>query len=176
LAKGRINKEALKAIARLYLTFGGILLIFIIAFHIDPIYQNVVVPFTAFVAAASKFTMNIFGANARVHNCILSTPSYSINIVDGCNGIYATAILISGVLAYPSKWSHKLWGIGLGVVAIFVLNLGRVISLFYLGQYYPSVFEEAHVYAWQPIIIIWAIFVWDFWARQSEKRKKVRQV
>jgi exosortase H (IPTLxxWG-CTERM-specific) len=170
-----LNKPALKAIARLYLAFGGILLIFVIAFHIDAVHDAVVVPFTAFVAFASKIVMNIFGANANVQNCVLSTPNFSINIVDGCNGIYATAILISGVLAYPSRWSYKLRGIVLGVIAVFALNLGRVISLFYLGQYYPSIFEEAHVYAWQPIIIVWAIFVWDFWARQSEKGKKIRQ-
>ncbi len=173
MKKKRINKQALKTIARLYLTFGGILLIFVILFNIDAVQKNVVVPFTAIVAGASMILMNIFGAGAGVHNCILSTSAYTVNIVDGCNGIYATAILISGVLAYPSKWSHKLWGIGLGISAVFILNLVRVISLFYLGQYYPDIFEEAHVYAWQPIIIIWAIFVWDFWARQSEKRKKV---
>lgn len=170
----RFNKPALKAIARLYLAFGGILLVFVIIFHIDAFHESVVVPFTALVAGASKIAMNIFGAGAQVNNCVLSTAAYSINIVDGCNGIYATAILISGVLAYPSRWSHKLWGIVLGVIAIFILNLGRVISLFYLGRYYPDIFEEAHVYVWQPIIIIWAIVVWDFWARQSEKAKEAR--
>jgi len=171
--KRPFNKRAFKAVVRLYLTFGGILLAFVVLFHIDAVHESVVVPFTAVVAGASKVVMNIFGAGASVKNCILSTPAYSINIVDGCNGIYATAILISGILAYPSRWMHKLRGIILGIIAVFALNLVRVISLFYLGQHYPDIFEEAHVYVWQPIIIIWAIFVWDFWARQCEKGKKV---
>ena len=114
--------------------------------------------------------MNLFGAGSNVMGTILSTSSYSINIVDGCNGIYATAILLSGILAYPSGIKDKLWGVLLGTAAVFLLNLGRVISLFYLGQYYPDIFNEVHVYVWQPIIILWAIIVWDFWSRRIKSK------
>jgi exosortase/archaeosortase family protein len=78
------------------------------------------------------------------------------------------------VLGYRGRISYKVWGVLLGVVAIFLFNQGRVISLFYLGQHYPNVFEEVHVYVWQPLIIIWAIFVWDFWARQVDRKAKIR--
>lgn len=164
-----INKQVLKSLLRLYAAFVAILLFFVVIFQIEAVHETIVVPFTSLVAEFSGSVMNIFGAGARVHNNHLSTSSYSINIVDGCNGIYATAILISGVLAFPSRFKEKLWGILLGVAAIFALNLVRVISLFYLGQFYPDVFEEVHVYVWQPIIILWAIFVWDFWSRKIKK-------
>jgi len=167
--KRRFNTRAFKAVLRLLLMFGGYLLVFVIAFHVDFVHRNVVQPFTSIVAGASALLMNLFGAGANIGGCVISTSDYSINVVDGCNGIYATAILISGILAYPRRLSHKTWGIILGVIAIFVVNLGRVISLFYLGQYYPDIFDEVHVYAWQPLIIVWAIFVWDFWARKTEK-------
>lgn len=160
------DKRILKALARLYLVFGAVLIAFVVAFSIEAVHRAVVIPFTSIVARASGIAMNIFGAEAWVYNNHLSTASYSINIVDGCNGIYATAILISGVLAYPSRLNEKLWGIMVGVLAVFMLNLIRVISLFYMGQYYPDIFQEAHVYVWQPIIILWAIFVWDFWSRK----------
>ncbi len=168
----RLKKPVLKILIRLYLTFGVILLAFAIAFQLEAVHLAVVAPFTTVVATASSLVMNVFGAGAQVYGNHLSTSSYSINVVDGCNGIYATAILIAGVLAYPSKSVHKAWGIVLGVLAVFVVNLGRVISLFYLGQYRPDVFEEVHVYVWQPIIILWAIFVWDFWSRQIQHRAK----
>ena len=173
MKRRHVDKRALKAIVRLYLVFGAYLSLFVIAFHIDAVYDNVVTPFTSVVAAMSGLVMNLFGAGASVNGCILSTQHYSINVVDGCNGVYATAILISGVLAYPSRMREKAAGILLGTVAIFVVNLGRVISLFYLGEHYPGIFDEVHVYAWQPIIIIWAIFVWDFWARKIRKTPAV---
>jgi len=119
--------------------------------------------------------MNLFGAQSAVSGTVLSTPAYSIDIVDGCNGIYATAILISGVIAYPSNYRAKLWGVGLGILAIFILNLARVISLFYLGQYYQNIFNEVHVYVWQPLIILWAILVWDFWSRKVRSETALSQ-
>jgi exosortase H (IPTLxxWG-CTERM-specific) len=168
--KRKIDKGVFKTLLRLYLVFGGILALFVIAFFTKSVRDNMVAPFTSFVAHCSSLIMNIFGAGSRVAGTILSTSDYSINIVDGCNGIYATAILISGILAYPSGIKDKLWGVVLGTLAIFILNLGRVISLFYLGQYYPDIFNEVHVYVWQPIIILWAIIVWDFWSRRIKNK------
>lgn len=173
MTKRRFNKQALKEVIRLYLLFGAYLSVFVIAFQIDAVHKTIVQPFTSLVAGSSMLVMNLFGAVADVHGCTLSTPVYSINVVDGCNGIYATAILIAGILAYPRRLRDKVMGIVLGVAAIFIVNLGRVISLFYLGEHYPDIFDEVHVYAWQPIIIIWAIFVWDYWARKTEEKAAV---
>ncbi|MCD6163432.1 MAG: exosortase H [candidate division Zixibacteria bacterium] len=162
----KIKKPVIKSLIKLYLSFGGMIILFVIAFHIKAVHHAVVVPFTEFVAICSSLLMNALGAGAQVTDNNLFTVNFRINVVDGCNGIYATAILISGVIAYPSKIIHRLYGILLGTFAIFVLNLIRVISLFYLGQYFPDIFQEVHVYVWQPIIILWAIFIWDFWSRK----------
>ena len=167
------NRVILKRLLRIYLSLGAFLIVFVVAFQLDVVHQNVVVPFTGIVALTSKLVINLFGAGASVHDNILATSGFSINIVDGCNGIYAIAILISGVLAYPASWKHRLWGILLGTLAIFLLNLIRVISLFYLGQHYPRLFEGVHVYVWQPIIIVWAIVVWDFWSRHTQGKEIV---
>ena len=174
---GRAKKQAgdrralIQTLLRLYLAFGGVLLVFVVAFNIDAVHLTVVVPFTGLVTAASSLVMNIFGAGAQVVGNALMTSDYSINVVDGCNGIYATAILISGIIAYPSNLKAKAWGVPAGVAAVFVLNLGRVISLFYLGRSFPDIFNEVHVYVWQPVIILWAIIVWHFWSRWAATKE-----
>ncbi len=101
----------------------------------------------------------------------LSTGQFGINVVDGCNGIYATAILLSGVIAYPARLTHKMLGVLFGFVAIFALNLVRVISLLYLGRSYPDIFKEIHIFVWQPIIILWAIYIWYLWWNRIEGKK-----
>ncbi|MCX6829519.1 MAG: exosortase H [candidate division Zixibacteria bacterium] len=165
----KIDRAVLRSLLRLYLIFGAVMGLFVVAFFLLPVRQHVISPFTSFIAVCSSFLMNVFGAGSYVSGTMLATSQYSIDIVDGCNGIYATAILISGVIAYPSTLKDKIWGILLGTAAIFALNLGRVISLFYMGQHYPDIFNEVHVYVWQPIIILWAIFIWDFWSRRIKK-------
>jgi exosortase H (IPTLxxWG-CTERM-specific) len=158
-------------LAKIYLRLVSYLLAIVIVLQLATIHRTVVMPFTGFVALTAKIVVNLFGAGATVQDNCLTASGFSINIVDGCNGIYAIAILISGVLAYPSSWMLRLWGILLGTLAIFLLNLVRVISLFYIGQRYPGFFEGVHVYVWQPIIIVWAIIVWDFWSRQTGKKE-----
>jgi exosortase H (IPTLxxWG-CTERM-specific) len=173
MKKLRLKKPVLKAMVRLYLVFGVVLALFIIAYNIKFVRVHILSPFTAVVTYCASLVMNLFGAGSSVGGSAshtLSTAEYSLNIVDGCNGIDATAILVSGVIAYPSRLKDKMWGVLFGFAAIFVFNLGRVISLFYLGQYYPDVFEGFHVYVWQVLIIVWAIFVWDFWSRKIQKK------
>lgn len=170
-AKG-LQRPVIKSLVRLYLSFGAIMIIFIIAFNTKTFYWNVNVPFTSFIAFTSGFMINLFGGASSVNGTHLSTSQFSINVVDGCNGLYATAILISGVIAYPSKIIQKMLGFFIGFIAIFVLNLVRVISLLYLGQYYPDIFIEAHIFVWQPIIILWAIFIWYIWWNKIEGKKK----
>ena len=169
-SKPKPQGSVIRSLFRLYAVFGAAILFFVIAFQISFVHEFVVVPFTAFVARCSSILMNIFGAGSTVSGYTLSTPKYSINVVDGCNGIYATAILISGVIAYPSSLRNKLYGIAYGFIAIFLVNLIRVISLFYLGLNFPDIFQEVHVYVWQPIIILWAIIVWSFWSKKTEEK------
>jgi exosortase H (IPTLxxWG-CTERM-specific) len=169
--KAKIKAPIIKSLARLYLGFGAIIIFFVIIINNKTFYWNVNVPFTSFIAFASGFLINLFGGTSFVNGTHLSTPQFGINIVDGCNGIYATVILVAGVVAYPSKIIHKIIGVVIGFIAIFLLNLIRVISLLYLGQAYPDIFEEIHIFIWQPIIIIWAIYIWYLWWSKIEGRK-----
>ncbi len=41
----------------------------------------------------------------------------------------------------------------------------RVISLFYLGQWNMKVFEWAHLYVWQALIMLDVLVVWLVWVR-----------
>jgi exosortase H (IPTLxxWG-CTERM-specific) len=163
------------ALVKIYVYFGLGVVFFFALFAQDFFFKRVMEPFTAFVAFCSSQVLNVFGSWTSVSGTYLSSSDYGINVVYGCNGAFATAILLSGIIAYPSRIRQKLAGVLIGIPAIFVMNQLRVISLFLLGRSYPDVFEEAHVYVWQPIIIIIAILVWDFWARNFVRKDKVRE-
>jgi exosortase H (IPTLxxWG-CTERM-specific) len=69
-------------------------------------------------------------------------------------------------VAFPAGWKHKLIGLGAGFVAIQALNVLRVISLFYLGQWNMDVFNFAHTYLWQALIMLDVLAVWLIWMRE----------
>ena len=59
----------------------------------------------------------------------------------------------------------KLIGLAIGIVAVQGLNIVRVISLFYLGQWDFRIFEWAHLYVWQALIMLDVMIVWLLWVR-----------
>lgn len=58
---------------------------------------------------------------------------------------------------------YKLIGLLLGFVAIQSINVLRVISLFYIGQWDKEIFDLAHLYLWQALIILDAFIVFLIW-------------
>ena len=52
------------------------------------------------------------------------------------------------------------------------LNIIRVISLFYIGQWNTRVFEWAHLYVWQALIMLDVLVVWLVWVRMLHRGRK----
>ena len=94
-----------------------------------------------------------------------TTNGFAVSIEAGCNGVEATIVLVAAILAFPAPWKHRIAGIAVGIVAVQALNIIRVISLFYLGQWNRDVFEWAHLYVWQALIMLDVLVVWLIWVR-----------
>lgn len=163
------------ALVRIYLFFGLVLIFFFLLLDSSFIFKKVMEPFLGFVAFCSSKVLNIFGSWTFASGPYLRSSDFEVRVIYGCDGAFETAILLSAIIAYPSRIREKLLGMLIGIPALFALNQFRVISLFLLGTKYPTVFEEVHVYVWQPIVIVFAILVWDFWARNFVKKDKIQK-
>jgi exosortase H (IPTLxxWG-CTERM-specific) len=128
--------------------------------------------FSANLASFSAWLISTCGGTCFHHAAVLSNPArgFSMEIRDGCNGINVVILLWAAMIAYPSSLKWKLAGLGGGLAAIQVLNLFRLISLYYLGQYSYAVFEFAHLYLWEMLIIIDAIVVFHLWSKGTVLR------
>ena len=152
---------------RFLVIFFTVLLVLFLAELTPPVQQMVVVPWTAFLASASVFIVHLVDAGAMSHGNVLRDmqSGTGISIEAGCNGVEAVIMLAAAVIAYPSSWRAKMTGLVLGAVAIQVLNVVRIVSLFYLVQWNASVFEFAHLYLWQALIMLDVLLVWLMWLR-----------
>ncbi len=116
-------------------------------------------------------------ANARMSGAILSlfenritvsgqsiNGRYALSIERGCDAIEPSALFLAGVLAFPAGALSKLPGMLIGTLFLMVLNLVRIVSLFYVGVYRPRWFHMMHVDVWQAVFIFVAILFWILWA------------
>jgi exosortase H (IPTLxxWG-CTERM-specific) len=129
--------------------------------------QWVVIPFTRSVAALSAGIIQLFDADVVAYSNVLQDRlnGFAVSIEAGCNGVEATLVLIAAILAFPANWWFRLVGIGVGFLAVQLMNLLRIISLFYLGQWNQIAFEWAHLYLWQSLIILDVLVVFLVWLR-----------
>jgi len=125
-----------------------------------------VTPYTAIIARMSGFVLRLFGEKAVVTGCVVSSPRFAVTIYNGCNGLITSLIFISGVLAFPAKISAKLIGVIGGLLTIQLINLVRIVSLFYIGVFLPQHFNDAHIFIWQSLVIIAGISLWIVWAHK----------
>ena len=75
-------------------------------------------------------------------------------------------ILLCAVFSYPCKIKGKLLGIAIGMPALFLLNLIRMVTLFYIGTFLPGFFETTHILVWQSLMILAVIAIWFIWAEK----------
>ena len=126
-----------------------------------------VAPWTVTLAHISTWLVTLFDHDVVATGRIIRSTSngFAVSIEAGCNGVEATIVLLAAMLAYPAPWKNKLLGLLAGTLAVQGLNIVRVVSLFYLGQWNRSWFEWAHLYVWQALIMLDVLIVWLVWVR-----------
>jgi archaeosortase B (VPXXXP-CTERM-specific) len=117
-------------------------------------------------AKASGAILSIFSSDIHVDGVLVSSNLFSMRVVALCTGIVPIMIFLSAVIAYPCRIKPKLVGIVMGTIVICLINLVRMVTIFYIGSYAPSFFDTAHGLMWQSLIILIAILLWLFWAEK----------
>ena len=134
---------------------------------LNPVQAALVHPWTSFLAWFSAQLMTFFDADVLSYGRVIQSQSsgFGVLIEAGCNGVEAVLILIAGMVAFPAPLRLRLLGIAIGCLAVQGVNVIRVISLYYLGNWDKEVFEFAHLYLWQALIMLDVLVVWLLWVR-----------
>ncbi len=124
---------------------------------------NIAAPYTDFVAASGRFALRILGIQARGEGSLITSPEFTVNIMNVCNGLEVTAIFFATVLGFPAKWRNKILGLAIGYPIIYLINIIRIVVLFILGFKMPDIFETVHYYYAQAFVILATVGVWLIW-------------
>ena len=134
---------------------------------LGPVQTWIIQPFTAAIAQVSAGVLQLFDSTVQAQGIVLSNSETgaAVSIQPGCNGVEAMIVVMAAIIATPASWKSKGIGIGVSFLAIQVLNVVRIISLFYLLQWNPVWFEWAHLYLWQALIMLDGLIVYLLWVR-----------
>lgn len=154
--------------------FAVTLLVLFTVELLNPVQQHLIQPFTTGLATLSSALILPFDDSVVAAGRILrdSRSGFAVSIESGCNGVEAAIVLIAGVLAFPANLKQKALAIVLGFLAIQSLNILRIISLFYLGQWHYGVFEWTHLYLWPVLIMLDVLVVFAVYLRWLTRQRE----
>ena len=134
---------------------------------LNPVQAAVIQPFTAVLAWVAASVVLPFDDTVISSGRVLrdSVSGFAVSIEAGCNGVEASIVLVAGVLAFPANWRQRAAAITLGFLAIQLLNILRIVSLFYLGQWNFDIFEWTHLYLWPVLIMLDVLLVFALYLR-----------
>lgn len=147
---------SLKRFGLTYLLLMG-LFFFLIGFtplqkviDINGAYTKGVVMVTSWVLGAIHIPCSVDGS-------LINLPSISLDVKFGCNGLEAVMIYSVAVLAFPASWKKRFLGILCGFLLLQVANVLRIAGLAYAGTHFMSLFEYAHIYVAQGLMVALAL-------------------
>lgn len=146
---------------------------------VTPIFnQNLIPAYLHFNAKISEIILEWLGQkNIIVTGATIFSPtfSFSIEIKRGCEAIDATALLISAILTSHTPFLLKITGIVLGTLLLLILNLARIIGLFFTGIHYPQLFKIMHIEVLPILFILFATLFFVLWLMWATQHKMFRQ-
>ena len=144
--------------------------LYLVAFYglvaIQPVNDAVVVPFTAFLVKISAAILRAIEKDVFTRGTVIQSALFAVDVKNGCNGIEAALLLVAAMLAFPASAKARAAGLGVGLLAVQVVNLVRIVSLFWLGAHRRDVFDLFHAAVWQTLLILLAVGIFLAWGKR----------
>lgn len=150
--------------------FVAVLLVLYAVVALNQVNDAVILPFTALVARASALLLRVLEGSVAAEGTVMRSARFALDVRNGCNGVEATILLVAAILAFPATLRSRIAGLIGASIAIELLNVIRLASLFWLGEHYRSVFDLFHVAVWQSLIILAAISMFVIWSFRFAER------
>lgn len=161
--------------ARFALTFG------LLAIASEALYYGWILesaPFQHYLVVLAKtgtFILGWFDADVAVHGSRIHSGAFAVEIAQGCDAIEVCFLLAAAILAFPVEFRFKWRGLVFGIAMLQILNMVRIVTLFWIGALFPKVFRTSHEVVWPGILIVLTIVIWIGWVRWEDEASRRRE-
>ena len=135
-------------------------------------YALAVTPFCERVFWPGNMQANAWAANwalQRLHQKTsvagntITANRFSFQVARGCDAAEPVWLLTSAIIAFPAGFWRKLMGIVAGTFVLLVINLLRLVILFFVARNHPGLYDTLHEVLLPAVFIMLAIIMWGGW-------------
>jgi exosortase H (IPTLxxWG-CTERM-specific) len=131
-------------------------------------------PISEHVAATLGLVLNAFGIPASTVNDTVSEGGLAFKIIPECTPLFTTGLFLSFVIFHPATVREKATGLAMGIPALYLGNLVRLVLTFIVSQYDRGLFDVFHVYLGQiftMFLVLVACILWLKWIDREESKQ-----
>lgn len=122
---------------------------------------------TVWTAKTTAWAFWLLGAHGRAEGNVVISSVSAFRVITECTAVYPAVILVSAIVAHPASWKHRLLGGGLGIPALVLVNLIRLLSLSFIEHWFPNMGEAPHLIVGQSLMVFFTVLFWLVWAAWS---------
>ena len=130
-------------------------------------------PLNRLTAQLAGMLLGFFNAHGGVLGTTLSLNGFRALIITECSGLYLFVLFVCFVACAPVPLRAKCSGLLVGIPFLNAANVIRIALVTVIGAWQPGLFEFAHVYLMQLVMIMLVCvtcLVWHRWATASHTK------
>lgn len=131
----------------------------------EQIYPLGLASVTAKLVALAAPHENVLSAGHHVQSGLVD-----LEIVRGCDGSGAIFMLAAAILAAPAAWRRKALGLLTGTLLMYLVNLLRLVALYFVISRHGEWFLVVHTYLAPAVIISVACLYYAFWCHNLSRK------
>ena len=110
-------------------------------------------------------TLRLVSLNPAISGATISLGSAALQIIPECTPVMPVVLLATAMVGYPTPVRWKLAGIAVGIAALWLYNVARMIALVATLAWWPQSFKFVHVYLWQSVTLLVVTALFLIWLR-----------
>jgi len=138
-----------------------------------PILDNFYRNFGELLAILTGNLIRLFDSSVIVNKAILTQLStgFALEVTRECLAVETTMLFSVAVFIWHATWQQKLRWLLPSILLIQIINIVRLITLLYLGKWFPDYFDLIHENLWPLIFVLLILMLLIYWSASLEDHK-----
>jgi len=120
------------------------------------------------------YALNMLGTPVSVTGDGVWGKGLAVRIIPECTAVLMAGLFLCFIAFYPAPIRKKVAGLSLGIPALYLGNLTRLVLVFIAGRYDRRLFDVLHVYLGQVFTIALVFLACILWLRWLEREEAKR--
>jgi exosortase/archaeosortase family protein len=146
-----------------WLRFSIIFALLLCAYYIVvlvPWFDRLFYDYLAANAWAANGVLHLMGQKTSVSGVTIRSAQFAVAVRRGCDAIEPAWFFSAAVLAFPIRIRKRYAALLGGVTLIVMLNVLRIVSLYFIGLRMPAFFPAAHLELWPAVFVAVVLALW----------------